>query len=105
MNEAVHCLKCKKKFYDHDIRICPNPHWEDIQEEPKLEFATEPTVGFEIAQTTPKHPHRIQFLRDGTEVGYLDLDKGADFHGDATESAKVLFTVLKQLWDRQVHTK
>lgn len=105
MNEAIHCLKCKKKYYDHDIRICPNPHWEDVQEEHKFEVTNEPTVNIGMAQVTPNHPHRLQFYRDNKEVGYLDLDKKMDFQGDATESAKIFFRLVKQMWDQQLQTK
>ena len=103
MNEAVYCTKCKKTYYNHDVRSCSNPDWEDIKGETvNFQFNSEPNIGIVMGKIVPGHPHRLTFYKDNQEVGYLDLDRGADFHGDATESAKVFFKIVTQLWENQL---
>jgi len=101
MNKAVYCTKCKKNYYDHDVRGCPNPDWQDVIPEPTIAFNQEPTTGIILAQVKVGQPHRLVFCSDSKEIGYLDLDSKLDFQGDATESAKVFMKIVQMLWEEQ----
>jgi hypothetical protein len=105
MNEAVYCKKCNKKYYDHDVRSCPNPDWHDVESEPTLQLAPEPTVGVTLAEVKAGKPYRLTFYKDAKEIGYLDLDSKTDFQGDATESAKVFLKIVQMLWEQQQTNK